>query len=745
MTPRTARQGDVVDAAAVVRGSGSVVAEEGPALAAAPAPTGSTPGVLRAALVVLVALCAGYFAVPSGTPKDVANNVIGVLCMVVAFAGARRLTARRRGWRVVLSGFSLWVAGDVLFTVEQDLVHVTGYPVPSDVLYISGYVVLTAGLLRLVRGRRRGMDPTPILEALIVAAGFGTVVGTFLVGPIAGDSTTSVLGRLVATSYPVGDVVLVGVLVRLWASVGSRNTAFRLLLLSLVSTTAADLVWNAVALVNPSADTPRWLDLLWMLGYLAAAAAACSPSGAALVGGAPRTGPAVPLRRRLTALGAAVALPGVTLLVVGLFGLDIPWGVVGAGSIVLSLLVVTRIAVLVRVVEEQAVQLSALARSDGLTGAPNRRTWDHELGRAFHLAEESGGPITVALVDLDHFKRYNDRNGHQAGDRLLREAVAAWSALLRPGELLARYGGEEFGLLLPGADPDEAVRRLEAMLGATPEGQRFSAGVASWSPGAEPAAVVERADRALYDAKHAGRGCVRVAGPGHGGTTPPVFIALQPVVDLHAGDPVGHEALSRFSEGEPEAVFAAAHRIGDGSLLEAAAIAAALRARPPQGYLSVNVSIGALVSDEVRAVLPTDLTGLVIEITEQADVEDWDRVREVVAVYRSRGAIIAVDDWGHGYALAERFMRLRPEVVKLDRGLLEDLEDPERQHDLRTLVGWAESMGSTVCAEGVETAQQWDTLRSLGVRFGQGHLFGRPARERESVDDGDLAAEPARA
>lgn len=734
MTPRSARQGDAADEVHGARGSGprAVVGPRSRPVAAAP--TAPMPWALRAALLGLLALCAAYLVLPDGTARDVGNSVIGVLAMVLALVGARRLTARRRGWLVVLAGFSLWVAGDALFTVEQGYLRLDTYPVPSDVLYLSGYVVLTVGLLRLVRGRQRGMDPTPILEALIVAAGFGTVVGTFLVAPIAADSTTSVLGRLVATAYPVGDVVLVGVLVRLWTSVGSRNPAFRFLMLSMAATTAADLVWNAFALVDPLATTPRWLDVLWLLGYVAAAAAACSPSGAALVGGETRSAPAASVGRRLAALGGAAALPGITLLVVGTLGLDIPWAVVGAGCIVLSLLVVVRIAVLVRVVEEQAVQLSALARSDGLTGAPNRRSWDHELGRAVHRAEEDGGPLTVALVDLDHFKRYNDRLGHQAGDRLLREAVAAWGALLEPGELLARYGGEEFGLLLPGVDPDEAVRRLEAMQAVTPDGQRFSAGVAVWEPGAQPGVVVERADRALYDAKHAGRGCVRVAGAGLEGATPPVRIALQPVVDLHAGDPIGHEALSRFAEGDPESVFAAAHRVGDGSLLEAAAIAAALRRRPPQGYLSVNVSVGALISEAVAAVLPADLTGLVIEITEQTDVEEWDRVREVVADCRARGALIAVDDWGKGYSTVERFMRLRPEVVKLDRRLLDDLDDPERQHDLRTLVGWAESMGSTVCAEGVETARQWDTLRSLGVRFGQGYLFGRPAPEPAVTD-----------
>ena len=140
----------------------------------------------------------------------------------------------------------------------------------------------------------------------------------------------------------------------------------------------------------------------------------------------------------------------------------------------------------------------------------------------------------------------------------------------------------------------------------------------------------------------------------------------------------------------------------------------------------MNVSVGALVSEQVRAVLPTDLTGVVLEITEQTDTDDWDVVMAVIGDYRARGALVAIDDWGRGYSNVERIMRLRPEVVKLDRSLLGELEDECRQESLRTLVGWARSMGARVCAEGVETSEQWRLLRELGVDLGQGYYFGRP-------------------
>jgi diguanylate cyclase (GGDEF)-like protein len=119
--------------------------------------------------------------------------------------------------------------------------------------------------------------------------------------------------------------------------------------------------------------------------------------------------------------------------------------------------------------------------------------------------------VCVALLDLDHFKAFNDRRGHQAGDRFLREAAAGWRGALREVDLLARYGGEEFGVILPGCRPDEAAEIVDRLRALTPEGETTSAGVAVWD-GAEPAdALVARADRALYRAKRGGRDVTVVA------------------------------------------------------------------------------------------------------------------------------------------------------------------------------------------------------------------------------------------
>jgi diguanylate cyclase (GGDEF)-like protein len=150
-------------------------------------------------------------------------------------------------------------------------------------------------------------------------------------------------------------------------------------------------------------------------------------------------------------------------------------------------------------------RLSDLAETDELTGLPNRRTWDETILRAVGYATRTRRPLCVAIIDLDHFKRFNDLHGHQAGDRLLKSAAAAWRAELRESDTLARYGGEEFAVVLPGCTTGMAEVVLERVRAMTPGGQTCSVGVAEWMPGEAAADLVSRADAALYEAKRAGR------------------------------------------------------------------------------------------------------------------------------------------------------------------------------------------------------------------------------------------------
>jgi diguanylate cyclase (GGDEF)-like protein len=164
-------------------------------------------------------------------------------------------------------------------------------------------------------------------------------------------------------------------------------------------------------------------------------------------------------------------------------------------------------------IRHQTGKLRVLAGTDPLTGTANRRAWDDELSTAVEHAEFDGRPMSVALLDLDDFKGYNDTYGHQAGDRLLKEVSAAWQAILRMSDVLARIGGDEFAVLLPGCSLETAAHIAERLRAAVPAAN-CSVGVASWDRVETVEELLARADAALYEAKEGGRGQVVVAAPG---------------------------------------------------------------------------------------------------------------------------------------------------------------------------------------------------------------------------------------
>ena len=496
-------------------------------------------------LGLLLALLGGYLYLDDRGQR-LWFTAAAVAAMVHGFRGLLvHRPAHPRGWLLLLLGFSGWLTGDLVWLVES-WHHYDRFPAPSDALYLASYLAIGAGVLSMVRSRRPGGDYAAFLDAAILTTGAAVLALVFLISPSTRDPQLGLLAKVAGTAYPIGDVFLLGALTRLLTSPGARNASYRLLLAALCATTATDSAWNIMIATSGEVPADRsWLNVGWLCAYLLIAAAANARSMVEVAEPAPPN-EVLPLGpRRIVALGIGLLLPAAVLLADGLDGDGVDWPAIALGAAVMSALVLLRFVNLLSTVQTQAVRLAALARTDPLTGAPNRRSWDHELARACRFAREHGTSLSVALLDLDHFKEFNDTHGHQAGDQLLRDAVRAWRQALPGSAVLARYGGEEFAVLLPGHPLPDARRAIVLLAAGTPRDQSFSAGIAEWRPTASPdgpTALVAAADRALYRAKRSGRNRIITAVPGvargarpadHGGRAP------EPAEPTAVKDPTG--------------------------------------------------------------------------------------------------------------------------------------------------------------------------------------------------------------
>jgi diguanylate cyclase (GGDEF)-like protein len=440
-------------------------------------------------------------------------------------------------------------------------------------------------------------------------------------------------------------------------------------------------------------------------------------------------------------------------------------------------------------VERLITGLTAAARTDPLTQLLNRRAFDVLLAWEIDRAARGSRPVSVLLADLDHFKPVNDRFGHTAGDVALQRAAAALREVTRRTDTLARIGGDEFAVIAPDSDERSAFVLAERMrcslreaFAGDPSPLTMSFGVATMPTHAVDAdGLVAAADEALYAAKDLGRDRSVIHSAELAAVAPAAKVAhaapdaeldaqllegrdalaaqpawlhvpeedereeivalldegaivhvFQPIVALTTGHVVGYEALARFPaipDRGPDAVFAQAHRCGLGPELEAASVRAALGCggRPAGVFLAVNVRPSALTAAPVRAALAGDLDGIVVEVTEQELAPDEQGLAVDLEDLRERGALIAVDDAGSAYAGLHRVMRLRPDIIKLDRPLIADISlRADKAALVEALVGFAHRTEAAVCAEGIEQLDDLGALADLDVHYGQGYAIARP-------------------
>jgi diguanylate cyclase (GGDEF)-like protein len=402
------------------------------------------------------------------------------------------------------------------------------------------------------------------------------------------------------------------------------------------------------------------------------------------------------------------------------------------------------------------------ARRDSLTGLRNHRSFLEDMQDA--VARES--LLSLVLIDLDGLKSVNDLQGHTAGDELLVKLANALLVATPEDAAAYRIGGDEFAVLVESTiAPESILASLTAACAETPAPQPVAtAGYAKRAIGMSGGDLCHRADLALITAKRdavrerayspelesptdvaaAERGELASLLENPGGLTP----VYQPIFDLRDSRVVSFEALTRFADTSraPQEWFDLAQRHGKSVELETAALRAAIATpgRPAGTTLSLNISPDVLLRGPERLGLPDDLAGIIIEVTENALVTDGLDLERALHDLRARGARIAVDDAGAGYAGFGQLVRVRPDIIKLDRSLIHDVDStPTKAAVLRAFIGYARDTGATICAEGIETEAELQTISALGATTGQGYLLGRPRPEWTAAALGYGAADPA--
>jgi diguanylate cyclase (GGDEF)-like protein/PAS domain S-box-containing protein len=420
-------------------------------------------------------------------------------------------------------------------------------------------------------------------------------------------------------------------------------------------------------------------------------------------------------------------------------------------------------------------QLSHRAFHDELTGLANRALFLDRMDHALRVSRPDSDPVVVLFVDLDDFKAVNDALGHGVGDQLLRAIANRIRSTAGSGDTPARLGGDEFALLLEdrgGVDRalDVAGRLLDELrepvqLAGYDIAVLASVGVAVAAPGMTTSSLLRDADIAMYEAKRAGKGQIKIFDPAMrlGATKHLEYrtelaaaleldqlrVVYQPLVDLATGNVTGAEALVRWrhpvrgevSPGEFIPVAERAGLIGPiGAWVLDRAVSEAVRWQTRgRRHVSVNVSPVQLREDgfvdEVDRVLARhglDPDRLTLEVTETVLVEEIETASDTLTQLRGLGVRIAIDDFGTGYCSLSYLQRFPVDVLKIDRQFIAEVGDDVRGSSLaRMILQMATALEVESVAEGIERPEQLAALRRLGCTTGQGFLLSRPLE----VDD----------
>lgn len=423
--------------------------------------------------------------------------------------------------------------------------------------------------------------------------------------------------------------------------------------------------------------------------------------------------------------------------------------------------------------QESQHQLELIAYFDTLTHLPNRRRFKDELRRLISRVQGTEGRFALMLIDLDRFKHINDTLGHEAGDQLLREAVARLEECVRDGDMLARLGGDEFVVLLPDTSGQECAAAVaREILAAISRpfvlaGHDFrvtaSIGIGMYPhDGDDEQTLMKHADVAMYQAKADGKNNFQFYSEAlnsnslerltlesslrHALERGELELHYQAQWDIASGQMSGVEALLRWQH--PEQGIVAPLRfipvaeetglivpIGNWVLRTACRQNVAWQKQGlPRLNVAINLTARQFADDRLLEDIATILaeTGmdprlLELEVAENLLIRDVERTRRILSALKSMGIRLAVDDFGAGYASLSLLQQFPLDAIKIDRSFIRHITSVAADNELTdAVIAMGRSLSLTVVAQGVETRDQAEFLRQHACDELQGFYFNRP-------------------
>jgi diguanylate cyclase (GGDEF)-like protein len=437
-----------------------------------------------------------------------------------------------------------------------------------------------------------------------------------------------------------------------------------------------------------------------------------------------------------------------------------------------------------RALEETKEHFRHAAFHDALTGLPNRSMFSELLTAEIDNSKrQQGRMFSVLFIDLDRFKNINDSQGHSYGDLLLVAFAERLERILRPLDTLARFGGDEFAILLSGiSGPHDAIRVASRILDDLKQPFHLdksssftsaSIGIALSTSGYDrPEDILRDADTAMYRAKENGKGRfelfdkdmhakavsrLRLERDLREAIEKKQFsIDFQPIVVLNTIKLSGFEALVRWHHpvdglvGPGQFIPVAEEtglivQIGQWVLEQACTALKQWQDQWPRHRdltLSVNLSARQAAQpdlfEQVAAALERsglEPRCLKLEITESVVMDNAERAITMFKRLRSLGVQLSIDDFGTGYSSLSYLHRFPLNYLKIDRSFVSRMTDTKDNSEIvKTIVTLAHNLGMKVIAEGVETAEQAEQLRTLGCEYGQGYLFSRPISQSKVLE-----------